>query len=142
MDNDPMYYHPNMLETPRFPLPSWLVTDSSELPHPTSPTPPPATEESLDRYSFCHVFESRGLCQATEEASISSRLVCPLCLECVHGGDEMRTLPCLHAFHRGCVDRWLAEYHRTCPMCRADLEFAYSQEAEAFEDHLHRSSQI
>jgi hypothetical protein len=27
-------------------------------------------------------------------------------------------LPCGHAFHRSCVDLWLARYQQTCPLCR------------------------
>jgi RING-H2 zinc finger protein RHA1 len=28
---------------------------------------------------------------------------------------------CRHAFHRGCLDRWMAHDQRTCPLCRAPL---------------------
>eukprot|EP00746_Dinoflagellata_sp_MGD_P142604 gnl/MRDRNA2_/MRDRNA2_75538_c0_seq1.p2 gnl/MRDRNA2_/MRDRNA2_75538_c0~~gnl/MRDRNA2_/MRDRNA2_75538_c0_seq1.p2 ORF type:complete len:112 (-),score=9.39 gnl/MRDRNA2_/MRDRNA2_75538_c0_seq1:19-354(-) len=83
--------------------------------------PPPATAESLARCTSCQVFESQGVHQVAEGAN-SSRPVCPLCLESVHGGDEMRVLPCHHNFHKVCVDGWLARYHRTCPLCRADVE--------------------
>ncbi|KAF3848588.1 hypothetical protein F7725_015085 [Dissostichus mawsoni] len=32
-----------------------------------------------------------------------------------------RRLPCMHLFHQGCVDQWLAT-SRKCPICRVDIE--------------------
>ncbi|XP_074572345.1 E3 ubiquitin-protein ligase ATL23-like [Curcuma longa] len=46
---------------------------------------------------------------------------CAVCLEEMEEGQAARVLPeCRHAFHRECVDRWLAG-HRECPLCRAVL---------------------
>ncbi|XP_042396675.1 E3 ubiquitin-protein ligase EL5-like [Zingiber officinale] len=46
---------------------------------------------------------------------------CAVCLEEMEEGQAARVLPeCRHAFHRECVDRWLAR-HRECPLCRAVL---------------------
>jgi len=41
---------------------------------------------------------------------------CMVCLENFHAGDELRILPCLHRYHKSCVDPWL---HRNakCPSC-------------------------
>jgi len=55
---------------------------------------------------------SKGTCQADP-------LVCAICLECLAAGDQARILPCLHQFHKECVDRWLADA-ATCPVCKAD----------------------
>ncbi|KAM0869611.1 hypothetical protein ACQ4PT_040564 [Festuca glaucescens] len=53
-----------------------------------------------------------------EEAVPSCVVVCPVCLEGVHGGEMVRQLPaCRHVFHVECIDMWLHS-HRTCPMCR------------------------
>ena len=44
---------------------------------------------------------------------------CYICLEAFRGGEEIRELPCRHAFHRACVDKWLLRSSRKCPTCRA-----------------------
>uniref|UniRef100_A0A453CKQ7 RING-type domain-containing protein n=1 Tax=Aegilops tauschii subsp. strangulata TaxID=200361 RepID=A0A453CKQ7_AEGTS len=47
---------------------------------------------------------------------------CAVCLSGIGGGDEVRRLSnCRHAFHRGCLDRWMEHDQRTCPLCRALL---------------------
>ncbi|CAL4884692.1 unnamed protein product [Urochloa decumbens] len=47
---------------------------------------------------------------------------CAVCLCGIGAGDEVRRLSnCRHAFHRGCLDSWMAHDQRTCPLCRAPL---------------------
>lgn len=46
---------------------------------------------------------------------------CTICLERYSGGDTLRMLPCLHRFHRDCVDTWL-EQQATCPICKSHIE--------------------
>ena len=46
---------------------------------------------------------------------------CYVCLEAFRGGEEIRELPCRHAFHRACVDKWLLRSSRKCPTCRAEV---------------------
>ncbi|RLN41843.1 hypothetical protein C2845_PM01G41790 [Panicum miliaceum] len=46
---------------------------------------------------------------------------CCVCMSACRDGEEIRSLPCGHAFHRDCVDRWLARCRRTCPLCRAHV---------------------
>lgn len=45
---------------------------------------------------------------------------CPICLEEFRSGQERRTLPCLHGFHKECIDNWLRS-HSTCPICKYDV---------------------
>jgi hypothetical protein len=47
--------------------------------------------------------------------------VCTVCLCEYEAGDELRRLPCFHAFHRACIDAWM-ERNATCPVCRARVE--------------------
>ncbi|CAL9106793.1 unnamed protein product [Musa textilis] len=46
---------------------------------------------------------------------------CYICLVEYEEGDCIRMLPCNHEFHRTCIDKWLKEIHRVCPLCRGDV---------------------
>ncbi|XP_043695988.1 E3 ubiquitin-protein ligase RLIM isoform X2 [Telopea speciosissima] len=46
---------------------------------------------------------------------------CYICLVEYEEGDCMRILPCHHEFHSTCIDKWLKEIHRVCPLCRGDV---------------------
>jgi len=50
-----------------------------------------------------------------------SGLGCSICTDDFELGQEMRVLPCNHAFHPACVDPWLLNVSGTCPLCRVDL---------------------
>ncbi|KQJ81968.1 E3 ubiquitin-protein ligase MPSR1 [Brachypodium distachyon] len=56
---------------------------------------------------------------------------CCVCLSRIRAGEATRRLPCRHAFHRDCVDRWLALCKRTCPLCRVYVVDANSRQAAA-----------
>lgn len=58
-----------------------------------------------------------GSCLADEFKGES----CCVCLSRLKKGDDMRVLPCLHIFHRACVDRWFNEWTKTCPLCRFSM---------------------
>lgn len=45
---------------------------------------------------------------------------CPICLSAISEGDELRTLPCGHGFHKECCDAWLTT-SGTCPTCRYQI---------------------
>lgn len=42
---------------------------------------------------------------------------CCICLESMKRYQSIKTLPCVHKFHKKCVDHWL-RYEMFCPNCR------------------------
>ena len=44
-----------------------------------------------------------------------------MCLEAYEAGDTLRTMPCAHGFHEGCIIKWLG-ISRLCPLCRFKLQ--------------------
>ena len=46
---------------------------------------------------------------------------CAVCLEAYEAGDTLRTMPCAHGFHEGCIIKWLG-ISRLCPLCRFKLQ--------------------
>ncbi|BBM97556.1 hypothetical protein MPTK1_1g06550 [Marchantia polymorpha subsp. ruderalis] len=46
---------------------------------------------------------------------------CNICLVEYEEGDNVRVLPCHHEYHVACVDKWLKEVHRVCPLCRGNV---------------------
>ncbi|CAM9320525.1 unnamed protein product [Heterosigma akashiwo] len=54
---------------------------------------------------------------------------CPICLNEYENGEELRSLPCKHSFHKKCVDEWLL-VNATCPNCRTTI-LDEEQEEEA-----------
>ena len=55
--------------------------------------------------------------------NIDSEFSCTVCLGDFRVGDAVRTLPCLHFYHRDCIDPWLLE-HGNCPICKIRLDEA------------------
>ena len=51
---------------------------------------------------------------------------CLVCLTEYEDNEEIRTMPCLHFFHRRCIDKWLLECGSKCPICKFDVRRDYN----------------
>ncbi|GFO50159.1 E3 ubiquitin-protein ligase rnf38 [Plakobranchus ocellatus] len=60
------------------------------------------------------------------ERSGSDQTSCVFCMCDFEDKQLLRILPCFHEFHAECVDEWL-KTHRTCPLCRHDVETGSGQ---------------
>lgn len=56
----------------------------------------------------------------TPVAAAQSGEQCSCCMEAFREGDMMRVLPCFHALHPDCADKWLYS-NPVCPICRCDI---------------------
>lgn len=61
-----------------------------------------------------------GSAEGGVSAPGSEERTCMVCLEGFTAGEELRILPCLHRYHKSCVDTWLAR-NRHCPVCKHDV---------------------
>eukprot|EP00667_Euglena_gracilis_P034842 EG_transcript_61884 len=64
-----------------------------------------------------HCSSRRRITECDLQADVGQ---CTICLSGYEPGEEVRTLPCWHFYHRECVDRWLRR-QRTCPNCKSDV---------------------
>ena len=48
--------------------------------------------------------------------SYQKPLSCPVCVEDFLESDDVRILPCGHAYHQHCIDPWLLGFAGTCPL--------------------------
>ncbi|TPX32292.1 hypothetical protein SmJEL517_g04583 [Synchytrium microbalum] len=46
---------------------------------------------------------------------------CSVCLDEFVIGSTIRSLPCSHVFHCTCIDPWLLQHNRLCPVCKQDV---------------------
>lgn len=78
--------------------------------------------EVIEGRSVEHVYQSRSR-QASAESStrpVEDDTKCMVCMEPFTEGVLLRTLPCLHRYHKSCVDEWLRR-KSTCPICKRDI---------------------
>jgi hypothetical protein len=54
------------------------------------------------------------------EYSAASGQACNVCLGPYEVGEDVRTLPCLHQFHKDCIDNWLRR-RAVCPICKCSV---------------------
>ncbi|CAI5649218.1 unnamed protein product [Oreochromis niloticus] len=55
-----------------------------------------------------------------DPSQLAEAETCAVCLEPFNNNQCLRVLPCLHEYHRDCVDPWLLLQH-TCPLCKRSI---------------------
>ena len=80
-----------------------------------------ASQGTIDRNTLSHSYK-RLLRPGDSSADGDDALEkCTICLCEFEENEDVRRLPCMHLFHKGCVDQWLSSNKR-CPICRVDIE--------------------
>ena len=51
---------------------------------------------------------------------------CLVCLVEYEEEQEIRTMPCLHFYHRECIDKWLLKRASSCPICKFNIKADYN----------------
>lgn len=61
----------------------------------------------------------KGACAGMDE----DEHTCSICLDDFVAEQEVKTLPCLHHFHTGCIEEWLRQQGRavSCPVCKTPV---------------------
>lgn len=101
-------------------------------------TPPETVKQRLPTVEFVmHLAERSSQLSTSKSTATSAGLhdddhdgqgsaeqanTCSVCLERLEPTDLVRRLGnCAHAFHTGCIDRWIDVGEVTCPLCRSNL---------------------
>lgn len=82
--------------------------------------PPTVSKDEIDK-SGLEVFKAELLEKYEKDGRVATNCVerCLICLDDYAPDEDLRVLSCKHAFHQGCVDRWLQTGRNNCPACRS-----------------------
>ncbi|KAL2530900.1 uncharacterized protein Fot_23501 [Forsythia ovata] len=78
-----------------------------------------ALDENNDQHGGASIHLINGLPQSTVQNN-NFEEACAICLETPTMGDTIRHLPCLHKFHKDCIDPWLRR-RTSCPVCKLSI---------------------
>jgi len=84
----------------------------NQLPVSTYNVKAPKTRQSKSKTS-----NKQGSNNKDDSSNVES---CTICIADYKQGDKIKTLPCMHKFHKDCIDKWLG-LKSECPMCKYDL---------------------
>ncbi|KAI7795579.1 putative RING finger protein 165 [Triplophysa rosa] len=94
-----------------------------------------AVQTTIERFTFPHKYKkyhSKALF-AQDYYNLGHLVICSNCggclsVVCFGRESPVLRLPCMHLFHQGCVDQWLAT-SRKCPICRVDIQTQLATES-------------
>ncbi|CAI9728576.1 RING finger protein 11 [Octopus vulgaris] len=132
----------NCLKTPNADDISLLRgSDSNDGSDPALGPPPPYQESVPVYHPSPNVSRPANLLTEEEQIKIAQRLglinhlptgvydgtkkarECVICMVEFNIGDALRYLPCMHTYHRDCIDDWLMRSF-TCPSCMEPVDAA------------------
>ncbi|KAG2386575.1 hypothetical protein C9374_002319 [Naegleria lovaniensis] len=67
-----------------------------------------------------------------QQEGVQLNTTCPICLCDYEDGDELRTLPCFHIFHKECIDNWLLQ-KKICAICKHEVD-SYNEQSFYYQD--------
>ncbi|KAG1777204.1 hypothetical protein EV702DRAFT_970122 [Suillus placidus] len=95
--------------------------------------PPTASKEEIDK-SGLEVIKANSLEEYAKDGRVATNCVdrCLICLDDYVPDDDLRVLSCKHAFHQGCVDKWLQTGRNNCPACRTKVRSFSGKQAVSY----------
>jgi hypothetical protein len=92
-----------------------------------------ASEGSINRLPL-HTYarsitENSAQTETVSDPTAVDRDRCNICLAGYEPGDELRTISCMHNFHKGCIDPWLRQ-RNICPICKFPATVEDEEEGE------------
>ncbi|XP_022783061.1 RING finger protein 11-like isoform X2 [Stylophora pistillata] len=117
-----------------------LVHDEESADSPTTGEPPPPYQEEapifiqsqhaphlLSEEQQIRLAQRLGLIQhlpvGKYDGSKGKKRECVICMTDFAMGDPIRFLPCMHIYHKDCIEDWLVRSF-TCPSCMEPVEAA------------------